>query len=244
MKKFLSYLFLITFFCANSFAYGVENYDDLVNSVITDVENNDIKSAKEKFETFINSKNQNLSSKLLYYYAKLCIIDNDYDKAIENLLSAIEQDDSDPLFYLELGKAYLKKEDFLKAVNAFEYALSVGGDKGECYNYIGLSNYKRGNLKTAEEYFIKALEISPYNIFYLNNLAMSYKSLNDEEKYINTVRKIENIIPNSPEEYAKLGIFFFDNKDYESARKILNEGVKKYPNNTFLKEMFNKLNKT
>src|SRR5699024_8698036 len=74
------------------------------------------------------------SSDILYYYAKICILNNNFDEALKNILNAIEVKPDENLYYLELGKIYLYKNDYLKSVNALEYA--IGQDENinsECY---------------------------------------------------------------------------------------------------------------
>ncbi len=225
-------------------------YEGLVALAVFAIEDGDSRSAKQYFGRAIEvNPYLSESSEILYYYAKICITDKDFDSALENILEAIQLNGDEKSYYLELGKIYLYKNDYLKAVNALEYAL--GDDSGinsESYNYMGLANYKRGNFKQALTNFQKAVEIAPYNILFLNNLALCYKSLNDKENFFATVNKIERIKPSEAEDFIQLAALYLDRKNYAAAKKILEEGLALYPDNlllkTFYEDVLNKLNKT
>ena len=245
MRKILFCLIFILFLGVKTPLFAEENYEQYIDKAVEDIQRNDIKSAKENFNkaVLLNEELKN-SPEILYYYAKLCLLNNNYKEALDNILKAIELNGDEPLYYLELGKIYYDKKDYLKAINAFEY--SLGNDveiNAKAYNYIGLSNYKRGNLKTALDNFQKAVEIKT-TITYLNNLALCYKSLGEEDKSKETYKKIESYIPQEAFEYYELSQIFYDRKDFKNAKKILEAGLLKYPNDPVLKNAFNKLNKS
>ncbi len=219
-------------------------FEGFVALAVTALEDNNPKEAKMYFGRAIeiNPKIAD-SADILYYYAKICILDKDFDGALKNLLAAIEIRGDENLYYVELGKIYLFKNEILKAVNALEYAIGSDNEiNAECYNYIGLANYKRGNYKQALEYFLKAVNLKE-SMMYLNNLALCYKSMNDRINYEKTAQRLSSITPQIPDDYLEFSALLADRKNYAKAKEVLEEGMKKYPDNLLLKETFKRLNK-
>lgn len=241
MKNFLIFLMLFI----NSFAYATDSAS-YIDKAISAVEKNDLNEAYKNFQTaFEMDDNIRNSPELNYYYAKLCMLKEDYNKALEMMLNAVELSSNNPVYYLELGKIYMYKNDYLKAINAFQYALSE--DKklnGEIYNYLGIANYRRGDIKTALDNFENADKIDNNNIIILTNLLYCYKGLNMSEKARETYGRIANFNPLNSKDYIALSRIYFENKNNEEAIKILKEGIKKFPHDEILKELYNKLNKT
>ena len=226
--------------------YDPECFEAYIGLTIISIQNNDPKNAKNYLKKVIEIEPQlNDSPDILYYLAKICILDKDFNLAKEYILEAIELNRDEKEYYLELGKIYLFQKDYLKAVNAFSFVLG-GSDflEAEASNYIGLANYKRGNYSQALNYFEKAAKINPNSFIYLNNLAICYKSVQNNENFKKTVDKILNLTPEIPEDFIQLSQLYMDRGNYEAAKNTLDEGIKNYPDNLLLKELLNKLNKT
>lgn len=226
--------------------YDPECFEAYIGLTIISIQNNDPKSAKNYLKEAIEIEPQlNDSPDILYYLAKICILDKDFNLAKEYILQAIELNRDEKEYYLELGKIYLFQKDYLKAVNALSFLLG-GNDflEAEASNYIGLANYKRGNYSQAVNYFEKAVKINSNSFIYLNNLAICYKSIQDNENFKKTVETILNLTPEFPEDYIQLSTLYLDRGNFEAAKNALEEGIKNYPDNLLLKELLNKLNKT
>lgn len=226
--------------------YDPECFEAYIGLTIISIQNNDQKNAKNYLKEAIEIEPQlNDSPDILYYLAKICILDKDFNLAKEYILQAIELNRDEKEYYLELGKIYLFQKDYLKAVNALSFLL---GDndflEAEASNYIGLANYKRGNYSQAINYFEKAVKINSNSFIYLNNLAICYKSVQDNENFKKTVETILNLTPEFPEDYIQLSQLYMDRNNLEAAKNALEEGIKNYPDNLLLKELLNKLNKT
>lgn len=226
--------------------YDPECFEAYIGLTIISIQNNDQKNAKNYLKEAIEIEPQlNDSPDILYYLAKICILDKDFNLAKEYILEAIELNRDEKEYYLELGKIYLFQKDYLKAVNALSFLL---GDndflEAEASNYIGLANYKRGNYSQAINYFEKAVKINSNSFIYLNNLAICYKSVQDNENFKKTVETILNLTPEFPEDYIQLSQLYMDRNNLEAAKNALEEGIKNYPDNLLLKALLNKLNKT
>ena len=161
----------------------------------------------------------------------------------KEILDEIEKNGPSVQGYFELGKAYLYEKDYLRAINAFDYTLNYETDDPEIYNYLGICYYRRRNFNKALENFKKAVSLNNENLIYINNLALCYKSLGDRENYEKTIGKIAAYIPKTQEDYVQITQILYDRKDYERARAILMQGMKKYPDNPILNKLFTVLNK-
>lgn len=226
--------------------YDPECFEAYIGLCILSIQNNDPKNAKKYLREAVEIEPQlNDSPDILYYLAKICILDKDFNLAKEYILQAIELNRDEKEYYLELGKIYLFQKDYLKAVNALSFLL---GDndflEAEASNYIGLANYKRGNYSQAVNYFERAVKVNSNSFIYLNNLAICYKSVQDNENFKKTVETILNLTPEFPEDYIQLSQLYMDRNNFEAAKNALEEGIKNYPDNLLLKELLNKLNKT
>ena len=226
--------------------YDPECFEAYIGLTIISIQNNDQKNAKNYLKEAIEIEPQlNDSPDILYYLAKICILDKDFNLAKEYILQAIELNRDEKEYYLELGKIYLFQKDYLKAVNALSFLLGDNSFlEAEASNYIGLANYKRGNYSQAVNYFEKAVKINSNSFIYLNNLAICYKSVQDNENFKKTVETILNLTPEFPEDYIQLSQLYMDRNNLEAAKNALEEGIKNYPDNLLLKELLNKLNKT
>lgn len=221
-------------------------FEAYIGLTIISIQNNDQKNAKNYLKEAIEIEPQlNDSPDILYYLAKICILDKDFNLAKEYILEAIELNRDEKEYYLELGKIYLFQKDYLKAVNALSFLLGDNSFlEAEASNYLGLANYKRGNYSQAINYFEKAVKINSNSFIYLNNLAICYKSVQDNENFKKTVETILNLTPEFPEDYIQLSQLYMDRNNLEAAKNALEEGIKNYPDNLLLKELLNKLNKT
>lgn len=177
-----------------------------------------------------------------FFFTAAFAQEGDFD--VEKILNSIKEDNKNVQNYVDLGRAYLYKQDYLRAINSFEYAIFLGCAEGDVYNYLGMAYYKRGNIKKALENFENAFLADENNYIYMNNLAICYKSLNDTKKYEEIMAKMQVTNPITKDEYVQLVKILYTKKDIEGAKVLLNQAIKKYPKDPFLKELFNKLNKS
>jgi tetratricopeptide (TPR) repeat protein len=65
------------------------------------------------------------------------------------------------LKYNSLGLAYLKREDYAKAENAFEIAIIINPQSKYTHNNLGVAYVKQGKLMAAQHQFLEALKLDP-----------------------------------------------------------------------------------
>jgi tetratricopeptide (TPR) repeat protein len=85
----------------------------------------------------------------------------EYDKAIEELESAVERaaDDSDVRFLL--GQAYNQAGQYEEAANAFRKVLELNPESAAAHHNLGVTLYQLQDLQSAVSEFERALEIDP-----------------------------------------------------------------------------------
>jgi len=77
------------------------------------------------------------------------------DEAIALLESMEAKGKREPGLALQLGIAYYKKSDFIKAISSLKQALEENADNGEAVQLLGLSNYMAGRHAEAIPYLEK-----------------------------------------------------------------------------------------
>ncbi len=223
-----------------------KNHEAHFALAVLSIENGNPSDGRKYFQmAFEENPDLKESPEVLYWYARLCALDNDFNTALEYILSAIEIDPYENTYYLELGKIYIYKKDYIKAVNAFSYA--IGKDKttdAESFNYLGLIQYRRKSYQKARDYFEKAHLTEPNNIMYLHNLMLCIKSMGDKKAYVKLAEELSILEPKTPLDYLHLSQIAYDEHDYRKADEVLTEGAKKFPDNLMLKNALKKLNKS
>jgi len=94
------------------------------------------------------------------------------DKSEEYVLKAIVLNPNKFEYCYLHGSIYRTlRKDFQKAVNIFERCLTLGSERFEIWNDLGISYMKLGNWQKARECLLKAIEIDANNYFPFYNLA-------------------------------------------------------------------------
>ncbi|MCF8230708.1 MAG: tetratricopeptide repeat protein [Bacteroidales bacterium] len=114
-----------------------------------------------------------------------------------------------PLMHFKAASEAYKSKNYLEAANKFKKTAEIAQKYNNnslykkaarnvpaLYNAIANSNRKKKNFEEAHKYFDKAIEFNnKYAKAYLGKLLI-YKSLNQEDKMLSTVKKIKEINPN------------------------------------------------
>tara|TARA_B100001059_G_scaffold1441_1_gene1208 strand:+ start:948 stop:2426 length:1479 start_codon:yes stop_codon:yes gene_type:complete len=94
------------------------------------------------------------------------------DDAIVYFELAIKSDKLQEGFYVNLGNAYEKINNFDKALNVYQNGLVIKSDSSILFNQIGLLFFNQNNYYKASFYFKKSFEADPKNKFTINNLGL------------------------------------------------------------------------
>ncbi|QER41409.1 tetratricopeptide repeat protein [Thermodesulfobacterium sp. TA1] len=141
---------------------------------------------------------------------------------IEELKKALqnERKKCDPEVYNLLGLAYMGKNDYEKAKQAFKDAIAIKPDYAEAYNNLGSLMILQQNYTKAIEY----LEIAIQNPYYVNaymaktNLGWAYYLAGQKEKGINTLLEAFRENPRYPKSLVYLGYVYLNENDLSAAK--------------------------
>lgn len=119
------------------------------------------------------------------YYARLGMAFmgvNECGRARRVFLKAIEISPSNPMFYCDLGDAFVCLDKLQDAWDAYEKAVALRPESGaHFFNRLGNTLARHEDHKQAVSAFKKALEQDPGNPFYYLHLARSYEALGENE---------------------------------------------------------------
>lgn len=150
------------------------------------------------------------------YYKKAIEIDSEYDRAYFYLAG----------IYDKLGK---KKE----ALECLEKCIEIDSYDYNSYNFIGAIYESEGNYQKALTFVKKSLDIKPTFGEGLFNMGVIYKAMGYNDKAINYYKKAVGEFE-SPYLFLNMSAIYIEKKDYESAIKILKEGLLDFPDSVNL----------
>ena len=175
----------------------------------------------------LNSRSDEIS----FYLAKMCILDNRFDEAKDYLKDATSKNQN-PEYYLEMGKIDYYKADYESAIDNFNKATSLDvrlKNAAELHNYLGLCYYRKKELKKALDNLLKANELEPDNVIYMYNLSLVYKTVRQDNLYNKIYGKIMKFSPKTAQDYIDLSTIYYDRGQSDVARTLLDEGIRKMP---------------
>ena len=94
------------------------------------------------------------------------------------------------------------------------------------YNILGSAYKNIGDLKLAEETFVKGYKMDPNNIAIMNNLANVYKNIGEIDLSENLFKKIIEKKPDYVNAYVNFGNLKRDNNDFDFAIDLYNKALK------------------
>ena len=181
-------------------------------------------SAIEVVQEAINSLDKDIN----YYWLLLtCYASLEYREKVLEIAEVVQKlEPLDPLTWFRLGTSYLDIDDSEKAIEAFEYAQSLGDDSEEIlmnmiYTYDKNKNFNKA-LEKAEEY----LDSHPGS-YVITMMAAKLNSLmenwNEAIKYVDEAIKIT---PEVESLYLYKTNFLLHLQEYKKAKLTLMEGLR------------------
>jgi tetratricopeptide (TPR) repeat protein len=107
---------------------------------------------------------------------------SDSEAAIRKLKESVRADPQFTQTYLSIGKAYMARQEFEQAAEAYERALAVKPDLAEAQGKLAFLYYRQGRLTEAIQAYLKYIEMAPQasNVWEAHkNLALLYKQTGD-----------------------------------------------------------------
>ncbi len=167
--------------------------------------------------------------------------DNQYQKAINLMLSEEEKYTDSAEFYFDFGLLYEKNKDFDAMEASLKKAISLKPDYAIAYNALGYSYADRNvKLDDAKKYIEIALSIEPQNHYILDSMGWVHYRLGNYDIAYEFITKAY-AIQEDPEIAAHLGEVLWKQGKENEAMSVWQGSLEKFPENSILIETKNRL---
>ncbi len=169
----------------------------------------------------------------LYYYdlGMSALSAKNYSEAIANFFIATQNAPNEPKVWNALGIAYMEVFEYEKAESAFRRALEVDKKFTEARLNLGVMYFRKKDYEKALREIRTALadEAFPHKHIAFYYLARIYKALDNQNLYLENLRKATTYNPMFFEAQLELANAYEEMGDYRSAldvyRNLLNNGI-------------------
>ena len=154
---------------------------------------------------------------------KLNLIKQDFKSAIENGNKVIELDvQKNPLSYFNLALAYDLNKDYKKAIETYKIVETLNfKEKKILFNNIAKCSLGAQQIRNAEYYYLKALEIDQNDKLIVNNLLILYLRIENKTKIEQFFKKAEQIDKNYIEFRLNKSDYFLSKDKIEESINLL-----------------------
>jgi len=167
--------------------------------------------------------------------------DNQYQKAINLMISEEEKYADSAEFYFDFGLLYEKNKDFESMEVNLKKAISLKPDYAIAYNALGYSYADRNvKLDDAKKYIEIALSIEPQNHYILDSMGWVHYRLGNYDIAYEFITKAY-AIQEDPEIAAHLGEVLWKQGKENEAMSVWQGSLEKFPENSVLIETKNRL---
>ncbi len=166
---------------------------------------------------------------------------NQYQKAINLMLSEEEKYTDSAEFYFDFGLLYEKNKDYDAMEANLKKAISLKPDYAIAYNALGYSYADRNvKLDDAKKYIEIALSIEPQNHYILDSMGWVHYRLGNYDIAYELITKAY-AIQEDPEIAAHLGEVLWKQGKENEAMSVWQGSLEKFPENSILIETKNRL---
>lgn len=122
------------------------------------------------------------------------------DARVQELLALAEQHSQDKSIpFLMRGRMALAKEEFSKAVDAFEQATAISGASAASYRLLGMARERSGDMEGAREAFATAFDRAPNDPMTIQMYSMLLAKSGQTSKAREVLRSAMLALPGNPE---------------------------------------------
>jgi Tfp pilus assembly protein PilF len=152
--------------------------------------------------------------------------DQKLDLAEKAYLSAIKVDPNYKIAYRMLGRLYMQKGQWNDATIYLTRTLNQPNviNPVQLYNWLGYSEYRKGDLPKAEKAWLRALDINDNDKIRLN-LALIYKEGNRLDLAQASLIKALEMNPKLPSAHFPLAEIYYKRNKFRKAKKHFNEVI-------------------
>jgi len=131
--------------------------------------------------------------------AQTYIESEEYDKAEDLLIDALNFNEHSVEAYLLLAEVYKGKRELAHAKETLEYILTLTHNEDpKVFHSMAQLSRERGDLKEAEEEYLRSISLDANNYLYYLQLAEVYKGMEDNAKALEVAKKSLVLAPNNP----------------------------------------------
>lgn len=162
------------------------------------------------------------------YKGILMLTKGRYPEAEEKLMRALSISDNrqNQLFCVEwLIKLYEAQENDGQLMWALRKAAEIAPDNPDAQSRLGHAYYNEGKLSRAEYCFEQALRYDPNYGYSYYSLATIYTLRGEDERALETLKKLVTIQENHPLVYAELATWYAMHDDEKSAEEAYDKAI-------------------
>ena len=214
--------------------YEVETFADIVDLLVdnkqTDMANDWLEEALVR-----HPGKQVLMESAAYSYVQ----QERFDEAIVLYNQLLDIDAYSILYWEELGKIYFLREEYDKAIDAFEFAIAINGDSSY-YSVYAVANcyFNIGNYERAEEYYQQLHERYPDTVDPLFHMGMCCVNRGADDAALEHFTQALVTVPDDSEEqaqiYSQLSLIFSRKAQHDKAMAYVEQALNICPDNAEL----------
>ena len=150
------------------------------------------------------------------------------DLAVDHFKKAIKLQPNLSIAVNNLGNAYLRLNQWDAAINQFQLVTSdlIYATPHFPLTNMGFAYYNKGDYKTAEKYYMEALEIQPKFTIALRGLARTYLKMGEVAKAQEILNEAVSIEPDFAPAYMDLAKTYLMSGDMENAKNAYQQVIK------------------
>jgi len=153
------------------------------------------------------------------------------EAAEDFFLSAIANDECEPVYHVSLGVLLTRTGRQREAIEYFERALALAPENIQARYQLAMTLYRLGDLEDALQAYKKASDLDPDNAGLLVNLGLTLNALGQPEKAIKLYRQAIRLDPGQPAAYGNLGNALALEKRHEEAIAAFDRCIALQPEN-------------
>lgn len=174
-----------------------------------------------------NLKNEIAFSELCYCFEKT----DRFDEMHQQILKFIDDNPYSYFGWYQLGSYYLRKDNYDKAIWAFDYCLIINENSGAAYFNLGNAYLSSEKFHQAIESFNKCIEIDGEDPLALCYLGESYENIHEYELSKSYYQKSIELSPEFSEPWLGLGIIADLQENNGEAIVLMNKALELDPEN-------------
>jgi tetratricopeptide (TPR) repeat protein len=200
------------------------------------IEKKDFSQASSQFQMIVESQPDFISPH--YELAKLYLIMDEINKALEEYKEIAELDLKDASVHLSIGNIYSKQGKNDEAITEYKQVITLAPDSPVGYNELAYHYAENEtNLDEGLTFALKASQSSPKDASILDTLGWVHLKKGAYEKALENLKSAIELSPNSPTIRYHLGMAYYKSNDLKNA---LNE----FKNSLIISGRFNEASRS